>query len=41
MAAAVIAGLLAGVGYTWFRSRRAITIIEARGGQHNYFRSEN
>jgi hypothetical protein len=39
MAAAVIAGLLAGVAYTWYRSRRAITIIEERGHQHNYFRS--
>jgi uncharacterized membrane-anchored protein len=39
MAAAVIAGLLAGVAYTWYRSRRAITLIEERGHQHNYFRS--
>jgi uncharacterized membrane-anchored protein len=39
MAAAVVAGLLAGVGYIWYRSRRAVTIIEERGHQHNYFRA--
>ncbi len=38
MAAAVVAGLLAGVLFTWYRSRRAITIIEARGGQHDLFK---
>lgn len=38
MTAAVIAGLLAGAGYIWYRSRRAVTIIEARGNDHNYFR---
>ena len=38
MAAALIAGLLAGAGYIWYRSRRAITLIEARGHQHNLFR---
>ena len=38
MMAAVVAGLLAGVLYIWYRSRRAITIIEARGNQHNLFR---
>ena len=38
MAAAVVAGLVAGVAYIWYRSRRAITIIEARGHQHNLFR---
>lgn len=38
MVAAVVAGLLAGVLYIWYRSRRAITIIEARGNQHNLFR---
>jgi hypothetical protein len=30
--------LMAGAGYIWYRSRRAITIIEARGHQHNLFR---
>ena len=39
MAAALLAGLIAGAAYIWYRSRRAITIIEARGHQHNLFRS--
>ena len=39
MVAALLAGLIAGAGYIWYRSRRAITIIEARGHQHNLFRS--
>lgn len=38
MAAAVIAGLVAGALFIWYRSKRAITIIEARGHQHNLFR---
>ena len=39
MGAAVVAGLLAGPLFIWYRSRRAITIIEARGNQHNLFRA--
>ena len=39
MIAAVGAGLLAGGLYIWYRSKRAITIIEARGNQHNLFRA--
>jgi len=39
MAAAVVAGLLAGGLFIWYRSRRPITMIEAQGGQHNLFRS--
>jgi hypothetical protein len=39
MVAALVAGLLAGVGYTWYRSKRAVSIIEERGHQHNLFRS--
>jgi uncharacterized membrane-anchored protein len=39
MAAALVAGLLAGVLFIWYRSRRAITIIEARGGQHDLFKA--
>ncbi len=39
MVAAIVAGLLAGAGFIWYRSRRAITIIEARGNQHNLFRA--
>ena len=38
MVAAIIAGLAAGVAYIWYRSRRAITIIEERGNQHNLLR---
>jgi hypothetical protein len=38
MAAALIAGVVAGAAYIWYRSRRAVTLIEARGHQHNYFR---
>jgi hypothetical protein len=38
MAAALIAGVVAGGAYIWYRSRRAVTLIEARGHQHNYFR---
>jgi uncharacterized membrane-anchored protein len=38
MAAATVAGLLAGALFIWYRSRRAITIIEARGGQHDLFK---
>ena len=38
MAAAAVAGLLAGVLFIWYRSRRPITIIEARGGQHELFK---
>jgi len=39
MAAAVIAGISAGFAYIWFRSRRAVSTIEARGHQHNLFRA--
>jgi uncharacterized membrane-anchored protein len=39
MVAALVAGIVAGVLYTWYRSRRAITIIEARGGQHDLFKA--
>lgn len=38
MVAAIVAGLSAGALFIWYRSRRAITIIEARGHQHNLFR---
>jgi len=38
MVAALVAGLAAGAAYIWYRSRHAITTIEARGG-HNLFRS--
>jgi hypothetical protein len=39
MAAALVAGVLAGAIFIWFRKRRAITIIEARGGQHDLFKT--
>jgi hypothetical protein len=38
MAAALVAGLLAGGAYVWFRQRRAVSTIEARGGNHNFLR---
>lgn len=38
MAGALIAGLLAGVAYVWFRKGRPVTVIEARGGNHNLLR---
>jgi hypothetical protein len=38
MGGAVIAGLLVGVLYTRFRQGRAITVIEERGGNHNFLR---
>ncbi|MGE0362534.1 MAG: hypothetical protein AB7H93_20900 [Vicinamibacterales bacterium] len=38
MAAALVAGLLAGVGYVWFRRRHAVTTIEARGHNPNFLR---
>lgn len=39
MVAAIIAGLSAGALFIWYRSKRAITIIEERGHQHNLFRA--
>ena len=39
MGAALIAGLLAGVLFIWYRSRRPVSTIEARGGEHNLFRA--
>ena len=41
MAAALIAGLLAGGLFIWYRSRRPITMIEAQGNQHNLFRTSD
>ncbi len=39
MVAALIAGLAAGALFIWYSSKRAITIIEERGHQHNLFRA--
>ncbi len=38
MGGALIAGLLAGVFYVRYRASRAITVIEERGGNHNFLR---
>jgi hypothetical protein len=38
MAGALLAGLLAGATYVWFRKGRAVTTIEARGNNHNFLR---
>jgi hypothetical protein len=39
MVAALVAGLVAGVAYTWYRSKRAISTMESRGNTANLFRS--
>lgn len=39
MAAALVAGFIAGAVFIWYRKRRPATTIEARGGEHNLFRS--
>ena len=39
MVAAIVAGLAAGALFIWYRSKRAVTIIEERGHQHNLFRA--
>lgn len=39
MVAALVAGLAAGALFIWFRSKRAVSIIEERGHQHNLFRA--
>jgi hypothetical protein len=36
---ALAAGLLAGALIIWFRRRRPVSTIEARGHQHNLFRA--
>jgi hypothetical protein len=38
MGGALIAGLLAGVVYVRYRKARPVTVIEARGGNHNFLR---
>lgn len=39
MAAALVAGLLAGALFIWYRRRRPVSTIEARGHEHNLFRA--
>ena len=41
MVAAIVAGISAGALFIWYRSRRAITRIEAQGHQHNLFRTSD
>ncbi len=38
MVAALVAGLLAGACYVWYRTRHAITVIESRGNNPNFLR---
>jgi len=39
MAAALVAGIVAGAVFIWYRRRRPASTIEARGGEHNLFRA--
>ncbi len=39
MSAALVAGLVAGALFIWYRRRRPATTIEARGNEHNLFRA--
>lgn len=39
MASAVVAGLLAGALFIWYRRRGPASTIEARGYEHNFFRA--
>ena len=39
MAAALVAGFIAGAVFIWYRRRRPASTIEARGGEHNLFRA--
>jgi len=39
MGSAVVAGLLAGALYIWYRRRGPVSTIEARGHDHNLFRA--
>ena len=39
MASAVVAGLLAGALFIWYRRRGPASTIEARGHEHNFFRA--
>jgi len=39
MAAALMTGILAGAGYIWYRSRRAVSTMEERGHTSNLFRA--
>lgn len=39
MASAVVAGLIAGAAFIWYRRRGPASTIEARGHEHNFFRT--
>ena len=39
MASALAAGLIAGAVFIWYRARRPVSTIEARGHEHNLFRA--
>jgi hypothetical protein len=39
MVLALVAGLLAGVLFIWYRRRGPASTIEARGHEHNFFRA--
>lgn len=39
MGAALVAGLVAGGLFIWYRNRHAVSAIEARGGQHDFFKA--
>lgn len=39
MVSALVAGLTAGAAIIYFRGRRAVSTIEARGHEHNLFRA--
>jgi hypothetical protein len=38
MGVAAVTGIVAGIIFTWYRSRQPITTSEARGGQHDLFK---
>ena len=39
MGSAAVAGLVAGAAFIWYRRRGPASTIEARGHEHNFFRS--
>ena len=39
MVLALVAGLVAGASFIWYRRRHAVSIIEERGNDHRLFRT--
>jgi hypothetical protein len=39
MISALVVGLAAGALFVWFRGRRPVTTIEARGNVHDFFKA--